>query len=720
VDKNVFNNRLDEANKVLSGGHQKKLHVNTASEKWLWVGTGVLSIVFIVVISKIIVLWNYQPAKVKPVVNHQPVATSSQPIGDILPGSQNSETAIVNKADSNLQADKLVFSQNYQAPTSSYPLEILANQGQTPRLPANIKSEAVNYYEVKRHYNLEPIINKLNQQGSVIVDNPFGKPEQDFFSFYKTAKADKWPLILTDDFLFYYYQNNLKEAYKSLEGGFYDSLWQVCNSLFDLSNRRYQNLLSQGTKGNDPILEAYRLDTQYWAVALKLLAPKSNQIKQDNLSASTIVFRQGDDQVYKMPILSEDLSREVDQEIVLINEAKGQKASPLFGQTFDYGVFKPKADYQSGGRLANFYLTSQWLRRPWPINYRDKYCLNCTLDRDDWQVNFLAANILARDLSSDQEFKNYWAKIYKTMSFFVGLRSELSYAHYVDAQKVVIGNLSIEEAVRQKDDWPTSILDKIQAKINENNFPIDDGGMNRQDVKQQPNIGLRVLQEQYWPGQQIDWKKVYPELDKYISQQKPKDWLANQFWSSLSVLKNWLDKTLTNEKKWVKPTWWRQQQLASAKFYLINWLLPGDQIVNSLSNDNLTGKGSQADVLVSIDADILPALDNQIAIAKMLRLSLAKLQVSNPASEQKLNEIIDSLEMIHDLAIKQAKGQIFSQEDIVWLNTFLQRNVLQLGIKNFSGQKYDKDSSLQNLRARIEVRNNGGQPYLFVGPVIKP
>lgn len=42
---------------------------------------------------------------------------------------------------------------------------------------------------------------------------------------------------------------------------------KISNGLFKMANQRYQAAISQAIKGNDPILEAYRLNAQYWAVA---------------------------------------------------------------------------------------------------------------------------------------------------------------------------------------------------------------------------------------------------------------------------------------------------------------------------------------------------------------------------------------------------------------------------------------------------------------------
>lgn len=713
MKKDLFSNSLPESPNTINYSHQR-----SKSDNWLWIASVILCLVFIIVISRLIAVWGGQPGS-KVFLKSAAVSTTAtgQPI---LPFGQDVVEGAVARQDPDFQADQLVFSQIYQAPTTSWPLAILANQGQTPKLPVNVKSEAANYYEIRRRYNLEPLVKKLNEQGSAIVDNPFGQPEQDFFSFYRLAQQDKWPVIITNDVVYYYYQNNLKEVYKALEAGLYDGLWQISLNLFDFANRRYQAAASQAVDGNNPMLEAYRLNAQYWAVTLKLLAPKNGQISGDSLAASATAFQSGDDQIYKLPTLSNNLSQGVEQEVALIQKAEVEGLSPLFGQLFDYKLFKPDASYQSGGRLANFSLASQWLGRPWPIYYRNQDCPSCQLDADDWRLNFLAANILARDLSNNQEVKNYWAKVYKTISYFAGLRDDLTYIHYTKAQQEVLAGQSLEQVMQLDGAARDALLSKLQAAILKNNFSVANGGWDRSQSQVRSNIGLRVLQDRYWPGQKIDWPKVSSTIDVYINQQQAKDWQANQFWSSLSLLKNWLAKTLASDKLWIRPTWWRSQQLALAKFYLINWQLPADQWSMILPDSGLVQNTGAGDVLISIDTNGLPAIEQQIATAKMLRLALAKLQVSNLLSEQRLNETIETLQTIRDLAVKQAEGQAWTKDETVAINNFFQRSLLKAGRKTITEKAGKTEPSQQKIRARLEIRKVNDQLRILVGPVMMP
>lgn len=715
MKKNLFNNQLP---KPLSEDKSSSFrHRQSSTDIWLWSTSAILCLVFIFVLSRLIILWNQTPTPVKQ-INRQVKSNNNETVLT-LPTTADVSVSEMVKDDPNFRADQLIFKQIYQAPTTSWPVAVLANQSQIVDLPTNIKKDIINYYEIRRHYNLEPVVNQLNQQGSVLVDNPFGTTEQDFFDFYDSAQQAGWPLLLTNDVIFYYYQNNIKEVYKAVEAGFYDSLWQISNGLFEAANQRYRAAISQIDQKNNPILEAYRLNAQYWAVAIKLLVPKTNQINKDGLVSNSIVFRSGDDQVYKMPQLDSNLSREVDQEVALIQAAASQKSSPIFGHEIDYALFAPDNNYQVGGRLTNFSIASRWLSYTWPTYSQEIDCPDCQLDIDDWRVNFLAANVLARDLASNQEFKNHWAKIYKTINYFSGLRDELTYVHYFKAQQEVLGDQTLEERVSSGENERNEFLDQLQRVILKNNFSTADGGWNRQLAQDRAKIGLRALQDNYWPGQKIDWSKISSSLDSFIDQQQVEDWQTNQFWSSLEMIGEWFAKILPNHPDWFKPTWWKNQQLALAKFYLINWQLPADQRGVALPKNALSQDSSSGDSLVSIDTNGLSMIDRQIAEAKMLRLAFAKLQASNLLSEQKLTETINVLQMIKDLAVKQSAGQAWTKEESDQINNFFQSRILQSGDKKLP--KADKkDFSLQKIMARIELRKINDQPHILIGPVIEP
>jgi hypothetical protein len=160
--------------------------------------------------------------------------------------------------------------------------------------------------------------------------------------------------------------------------------------------------------------------------------------------------------------------------------------------------------------------------------------------------------------------------------------------------------------------------------------------------------------------------------------------------------------------------------LALAKFYLINWQLPADQWSIILPNSGLTQNVSSDDSLIAIDTNGLPAIEQQIATAKMLRLALAKLQVSNLLSEQRLNETIETLQTIRDLAVKQASGQAWTKGDRTAANNFFQRSLLKAGRKTISDKANNPEPSQQRLRARLEVRKIDDQLRILIGPVMMP
>ena len=273
---------------------------------------------------------------------------------------------------------------------------------------------------------------------------------------------------------------------------------------------------------------------------------------------------------------------------------------------------------------------------------------------------------------------NNWAKIYKVISYFSGLRDELTYVHYVKAQKEVLGDQSLEAVARLDETSRNQILERLRMALLNNEFPKASGGWNRQSQDDRPKIGLRVLQDHYWPGQSIDWSAVGQKLDVFLNTQTTTDWQANQFWSSIDILKEWFNQILVANKEWIRPSWWKPQYLALGKFYLVNWQLPSDQRRIALPDSNLVQDNSTNESLVSIDTASLPAIDQQIALAKMLRLALAKLQASNLLSEQKLVDTINTLEMIKNLAIKQSAGQSWNREESQAMNIFFQ-SAIEIG-----------------------------------------
>jgi hypothetical protein len=164
--------------------------------------------------------------------------------------------------------------------------------------------------------------------------------------------------------------------------------------------------------------------------------------------------------------------------------------------------------------LKNFYLATRWLNTVFPLYYQGKGCEQCLLDKPDWLINFIAASYISNDMADNQELKNLWAKIYKVISFFKGLRADLTYLDYNNALKQLFGeNYKIEDIFKNINQ---ENIDKIQNYLIKNySFLAIEGTYNRSDVNLRSQIGLRLLQESYWPNDFIFSQLSRPNVAKY-------------------------------------------------------------------------------------------------------------------------------------------------------------------------------------------------------------
>jgi len=147
------------------------------------------------------------------------------------------------------------------------------------------------------------------------------------------------------------------------------------------------------------------------------------------------------------------------------------------------------------------------------LHYKDDICEDCLLDKSDWILNFYAACSISKDLYGDQDLKNQWAIVYKFISFFSGLRQELTYLHYHDVLREFFGeNYDVSEIFSL--DNPNRLEDiyKIQTKVSKYNFSKIEGGLDRSDILTRPYLGMRLLQSEYWPNDYLFKRLTGEEL----------------------------------------------------------------------------------------------------------------------------------------------------------------------------------------------------------------
>jgi hypothetical protein len=495
---------------------------NQGGESWLeankkvFIFLGVFLILAIVII--LIFLAIRTTGQVKTNNSHTPVATSTvaAPVATssaVLPGFGEAETANAAAALAEQLAEKANFG-DYYRPTSS---SVILNPGNFP-LPLNAKTDIDNYYDIDRKISLDAGLPGLNNNGFAILDNPLGTDANNFFQVYAALDNKQLPVLLTGDFLIYYYQNVLKLVYQEVESSvFYDNLWAADRRLYQIAKQRYESNLGRKDMINEVALEASRLELAYFATALSLLAPNTNQISSggSGLSGSTN-FTPAEAGQFSLQ-LPDYLQDDVGAEVNLIRAAQATAESPVLLYQRDYRIFAVPASFQSSARLNNFYLASRWLNSVFPLYYRDASCPDCLLDKDDWRINFSAAFLISSDLSSDQTLKNRWAKIYKLQSFFSGLRDDLNYLYYQEAfNSAFSGKNDITEILQGIPAANDGNLALLRNKLAAVNFSALEGGLDKTSTTTRPRLGLKILTDNYRPDDYIFSQLTYPAVGKFL------------------------------------------------------------------------------------------------------------------------------------------------------------------------------------------------------------
>lgn len=383
-------------------------------------------------------------------------------------------------------------------------------------LPLNTKIDIINYHDTARKLNLDPLIEDINEYGFALLDNPWKNEVTDFYSAYAKLREEQIPLFISSDFLIYYHQNIMKKTFKDVEENiFYYNVWDINKDLYDRAKARYEARLSEVGEVNDPLLEASRLATVFFAVSLELLKPLPNQIAPIGVQLNQDRFSVSEANRFAFNVPS-NLKDDVEAELLLIREAKKKTKSPVLLYNRDYSNFVVPSDYSRHAKLNNFYLASKWLNSVFPLYYQEDNCASCLLDREDWRINFITSLLIAEDFDSLPQIKNRWARIYKVLSFFKGLKDNLDYINYRDASLAVLGaDYDIESVFKGDNASIDEVLLKLSQEISKYDFLEIQGGPSKVDLKEKVKIGFKVLSDPYSPDDYLLSRLVNPAVGDY-------------------------------------------------------------------------------------------------------------------------------------------------------------------------------------------------------------
>lgn len=597
-------------------------------------------------------------------------------------------------------------------------------------LPINIKTDVINYYDISRKIDIDSSVDFLNNNGFAVVDNSsFGK---NFFDVYDGLYKQQIPLLITSDFLVYYYQQTLKEIFKNIEKNlFYFNLWDINKYLYENAKNRYEENLKEVGDVNDRVLEAQRLAAAYFAVSLKLLEPITSQIDTKKNSNNDTLFNSFEAEKYSFSV-PDYLKIDVEKEVSLIREAKTTIKSPVLLYDRNYQDFIIPSEYKSNAKLNNFYLATKWLSSNFPLYYKSGECSDCSLDFDDWRISIISSSFISQDLFNDYGLKNNWARIYKTLAFFKGLRGDLTYVHYRDALSSLFGeNYDIKNIFSDQNPEAVNNLYKFRNKILEYNFLDIEGGIDK-TIKNK--LGVKMLTDFYWPNDYIFNKLSYPNVldyqgtstaknnitfcktkegiyrcngfsldvlalidensisgnDYYIENTKYNNysnqmssiksqisqfsniWHYNNYWKTLNIIKEFLQNDKNRMPIYAKNSEWKRQELFSAVGFWVNLQLPADTLDIYQKNQELSTIVDNNFLNYNYIEPNLNLINEQISNVNMIIDMFKLLKIGD-----ELKSVLNDLEYLKlnltrtkEIMIKELNSETLNDSDIKFIALF--------------------------------------------------
>ncbi len=390
-----------------------------------------------------------------------------------------------------------------------------------------------------------------------------------------------------------------------------------------------------------------------------------------------------------------------------------------------------------------------------------------------------SASYLAKDLSDSQINKNRWAIIYKFISYFSGLRQDLTYLEYNEALEGIYGKSYVLENIFARKNFSDVDIYKIQAKIAENKFSEIEGSYSRLEGKN-PVVGMRMLQEPFWPndymfdqltGKNIrstiprseevgqstscgDYRCVGTALDilnlanplannddfiresrymnydmrvqgirDYMAGFNVLTWNTNIYWSTLDILNISLAKDKSRYPAFMRTEkWFNEKELNTALGTWVNIHVPKDIVsITSGGQGDFSVLRSTCDLPNYIEPSLSYLYEN-ISRNNMLLEMMDVLNVSRDTNLAALDieDASDTFERIIEINKKTLNGSLLSHNDCMYIRSLVNnKKSTTFDKKSFTinfGEESVKES-IDGLKLMIVVFSSGEDKIIAMGPV---
>ena len=388
-----------------------------------------------------------------------------------------------------------------------------------------LKTEAI--YNFDEFYSKIPLdedaLCLLEENGFVVISNPFNKEEESITLPYKSLKRQNIPIFITSDSLLHLYHIQFDETLRQIEEReFYDTIWTLSMELLNESIGDY-------TSYNGELKEASRRNVAYFAVGLSLLEPREDQLCLEDWKCrdpgfASAYFDHTDMERYRFEV-PDFVKSEVEAELSLIEKHESVSASPIFTYNEDYSQYVPRGHYTRSEKLKNYFKAFMWYGR---MSYILKGgCPDCLVSDQDAKLQTMGASLIASELADKEVLKDKWDRIYTVTAFYVGLSDDLGPYEYIAALNSVFnGKFEPDELTEEN-------IGKLKSNLAEYRAPRIYGGTGDCDIPPpftseqadqclKNTKGFRLMGQRFIPDSYIFSNLVGAYTGVYQGDQEPK------------------------------------------------------------------------------------------------------------------------------------------------------------------------------------------------------
>jgi hypothetical protein len=355
---------------------------------------------------------------------------------------QKEETGNDRSSSTGYLKTKAVNLSGFEAGNSSlagnYRLEALDIELKAPQYDLPLKeSDIMNYEEFSQRFLTdEAALEKLKENGFVVISNPYNPKEEDITAMYNRLGNEGQLIFITSDTLLHLYHVQFDDSMSQVEQNeLYDLLWELDNALLKASVEDYNR-----ASGEEK--EAARRNAAYFAVALSLLQPKEEQMKEienpyDQEAGMYFDPAAREKYQFEIPAFVKD---DVEAELSLIEAHEGFAPSPTFLYKEDYSQYVPRGHYTRSEILKNYFKAFIWHGRM-SMLLKGKL-IQAEDPEKEARIQTIQASLITSRLEDNLDLLTKWDRIYAITAFYVGVSDDLGPYEYMEAMETVFGNES--------------------------------------------------------------------------------------------------------------------------------------------------------------------------------------------------------------------------------------------------------------------------------------